>query len=411
MLCHNCDSWHLPKPCEEELRHCERCQQYGHMVFFCPIDPEPRARTDEQVGAKRQRNQNSGRDMVQPRVAPASEVEQVHPQLLRDIKLYAVKEAFHLLEQHSETDVLTYFARPVLPPLQTMTGPIQHTAAPAAHQYLPNNELNAPGSSSTAAPLTGNSFDYSNLQHIDQHGQGSPTMLPTPASATDPPMSTGQEQTVGVYQTMHDRFERGELAMAQDVQEPRSDSATQSPAPGSVDAQQTPVSKKKATPKPRRTVTRCAPCKKRHMKCKHFDEDGNPTVPGVQPAASGSVKKIPSGMVGQSESLSEFTTDVLLQDLVYEPSVGHLVSREEQDSIRIGNGQEKMQNHIAATDQAMMGELPQFDQVYRSYQGGINRLDWYVVNSAHRPSTLSPSTEALTAVRFLSIANSLPCVG
>ena len=383
MLCHNCDSWHLPNPCEKELQLCDRCQQYGHMVFFCPTDPEPRSRIDEQVGTKRQRGQDGDRDQMQPRLAPATEVQQVHPQLLRDIKFHAVRDAFQLSARYSEADVLQYFARPVLPPLQTMTGAMQPAAANAPQQYGGSDHHGMPGTTAASDHSSGDMGHRRDSHHAEQHSQGSPTMLPTPASATDPQITASYEQTrSSVYQTMHDRFERGELAMAQDEQEPRSDSTTQSPAPGHVDVQPTSAGKKRATPKPRRSVARCASCKKRHMKCKHFDENGNPTGGGVQSAAAGSlgsVSELPSGMVGQPGSFSGLSSDFFLQDLVYEPSIGHLVPREEQDTIRVANGQKKMQDHILATGQGMLGELPQFDQSRRSYQGGIDQIDWYVL--------------------------------
>ncbi|EME40899.1 hypothetical protein DOTSEDRAFT_27499 [Dothistroma septosporum NZE10] len=375
MLCHNCDSWHLPKACEHELKHCERCQQYGHMVFFCPIDPEPRCRVDEPMGAKRQRVQDAGRELVQHRIAPVTEVLHVHPQLLRDIKLYAVRDAFQLLGAYRQADVLQYFARPVLPPLQAMTSTVQHPISFVTQQQGVNHDIDASAPSAAATSPDGNIFELRGMQHSEQQGQGSPTMLPTPAATTEPQTSTAPESTSsGVYQTMHDRFERGELAMAQDAQETHSDSATQSPAAGSVDTQPKTAGKKKATPKPRRPVMRCATCKKRHMKCKHFDEDGNPEIPGLLPAA-------PSA----SGSPNELSSAV---GLVYEPRISQLVSQEEQDLIRASNGQKTMQDYITPTDQAMLAELPEFDHTLRKYHGDIDQLGWLDKSKKYAQSAL-----------------------
>jgi hypothetical protein len=38
-LCHNCDRWHLPHPCDKSLHPCGQCGNTGHMEFFCPVRP------------------------------------------------------------------------------------------------------------------------------------------------------------------------------------------------------------------------------------------------------------------------------------------------------------------------------------------------------------------------------------
>lgn len=39
MLCHNCEIWHLPLPCRSPLHQCGRCGHYGHLEYFCPVNP------------------------------------------------------------------------------------------------------------------------------------------------------------------------------------------------------------------------------------------------------------------------------------------------------------------------------------------------------------------------------------
>lgn len=40
-LCHNCQKWHLPMPCQEELVRCSGCMQLGHLQEYCALVPAP----------------------------------------------------------------------------------------------------------------------------------------------------------------------------------------------------------------------------------------------------------------------------------------------------------------------------------------------------------------------------------
>ncbi|KAH0027476.1 hypothetical protein KCU80_g13422, partial [Aureobasidium melanogenum] len=40
-LCHNCQRWHLPNPCEEDLVRCGGCMQLGHVQEYCALNPTP----------------------------------------------------------------------------------------------------------------------------------------------------------------------------------------------------------------------------------------------------------------------------------------------------------------------------------------------------------------------------------
>lgn len=40
-LCHNCQKWHLPMPCQEELVRCGGCMQLGHLQEYCALSPAP----------------------------------------------------------------------------------------------------------------------------------------------------------------------------------------------------------------------------------------------------------------------------------------------------------------------------------------------------------------------------------
>ncbi|KAI5239030.1 hypothetical protein E4T43_07018 [Aureobasidium subglaciale] len=40
-LCHNCQKWHLPSPCQEEAARCGGCQQLGHLQEYCALAPSP----------------------------------------------------------------------------------------------------------------------------------------------------------------------------------------------------------------------------------------------------------------------------------------------------------------------------------------------------------------------------------
>ncbi|KAI4762686.1 hypothetical protein E4T51_04285 [Aureobasidium sp. EXF-12344] len=40
-LCHNCQKWHLPMPCREELVQCGGCMQFGHAQEYCALNPTP----------------------------------------------------------------------------------------------------------------------------------------------------------------------------------------------------------------------------------------------------------------------------------------------------------------------------------------------------------------------------------
>lgn len=250
MLCHNCDIWHLPKPCGRPLNKCTQCGYFGHLPNFCPKHPERRdVQEGDQPGAKRKRNIDSS---VADAPQLVVDINHIHPGLLRRIQQDVLNFCLNIL--HAGPDARNYVyntfmmmnSRPA--PMPQMPQMQQIPQAPQVPQMLPPPQQRAiatgnmngmqvgiPPNSLVPRPnmLPSNTpqravgaYDttYGNpygRKDSSQSGYKPNMMTPAPSSAVKPMVPAADlksEPNVQRYEAMHQSFARGDLAKATEMQ-------------------------------------------------------------------------------------------------------------------------------------------------------------------------------------------------
>ncbi|KJX96336.1 hypothetical protein TI39_contig671g00010 [Zymoseptoria brevis] len=306
MLCHNCDRWHLPQPCYQDLVKCSRCPHFGHLPLFCPIDPLPRTKPlgDPKPNAGDSQNKKDD-DNATPSERIASppprmlveDISKIHPDLLRKISTQAVLDYCAATRQQNSQDVVRQLTQSSsstnLPPMPTLeegiSGKSKHntvndgTRAPsrATNQYHARegtSDMLFDAQYATASPLYRPNAIYPSRGQVLQV-----------AEALRFPVNTTGAEAERVPETFHD--EAGGKMSTPEVMTMRGDNSAL-PVPVTVPSTKSKGNKEPRQPKQRAGSTRCEPCKKTHKKCTHGGEgNGTTAVADIEPQLSASSRK------------------------------------------------------------------------------------------------------------------------
>ena len=227
MLCHNCDTWHLPKPCSIALEKCSQCAQMGHRPFFCPVKPIARRVPvlddgPTKAGSKRPRKDSETPVAENPQQRNTNEahpgISDVHVEdhktklliasieVYRQIKFATAIEVINMLKDHTKERVLQAMAPATvlasdLPALQAILGTeVERVdrAKQAQNAYIKSGDGE------------GGDEDQLAYEKLAAHLMGD--LGPDSSDSknlVDPPVSFSKI----IFENMHNRFERGGLAL------------------------------------------------------------------------------------------------------------------------------------------------------------------------------------------------------
>jgi hypothetical protein len=160
-LCHNCQKWHLPIPCKEELSKCGGCSQLGHVQEYCPLNPIPSQSFTGNVAS-----------FISHDLTPDNTQWIMHNAALADeiykIKMGAVMDTLQLSTGTNREEVRAYLAhvyRGRAPPLDNTS---YH---PASTQSSMSRQLPTPTATVRTEINTGLPLPLSNITHAQAHDQ------------------------------------------------------------------------------------------------------------------------------------------------------------------------------------------------------------------------------------------------
>lgn len=217
MLCHNCDQWHLPHPCNIDLVTCPRCLNHGHLAAFCPIDP-----------SARQYNPSHG--------PQATHVSQIDSELLRKIKRDICTDTLDMVGKFDYDSIITFMSAPIFPPQQKVVAPalsagyVQST--PSEVQPSDYGQQDFQGNPLLVAAygdsISSQAFKREVIsEDFTSSFPSTSTPIPTRASAGRLLDSGFVERGSSYYQGMHEKFQRGDFVKVEDAS-----AATPEAAPG-----------------------------------------------------------------------------------------------------------------------------------------------------------------------------------
>lgn len=102
-LCHNCQKWHLPMPCQESLVRCGGCMQLGHLQEYCALSPAPSMLFTTSMSNFISHDLTAGNaQWIMHNAALADEIYK--------IKMGAVKDTLQLIPGRSREEVRAHLA-------------------------------------------------------------------------------------------------------------------------------------------------------------------------------------------------------------------------------------------------------------------------------------------------------------
>lgn len=376
MICHNCDQWHLPKPCQYDFAHCNRCNNYGHLPHFCPRNP-----------IQRGQDPNS--------VTYAVNVSQIHPELLRKIQVDVGTNVLHLLEQYTQQEVLAYLSRPILPPLQTAVATVPSHAhiLPAPRQlHFGSSHLHQRQHSNAGHPSPVVAYDSpSDHQQVRQGTKvgdlnSSPDVPPTPNSPL------GRISAPDVKQQ--------KVEGTDDVK----NDAAQTKTGSKAKSKRAPFATKDKVTKPKLTTRRapqprCADCKKRHKRCDHGPNALNVGVYGAsqspRPVETPSTKTGTANTFGDDIRMPGPTEDM-------PSSISRLpISQSDRHDAGTQMTFDTQDDHVEVITQAQQDALRAVASTMPAsqYQGHFGQTQWMhnaaqqAMSGHHEQGTLAPVVE------------------